>query len=131
MRIKNKYEYMTKTVNTDSLINKIIEGIEEVKGQHITIIDLRKLENAVAKYFIIADGTSNTQVNAIADSVKKTVSKSLQQKPWHIEGEDNSEWILMDYVDVVAHIMQKPIRDYYNIEELWADAKVMQLNNEQ
>ena len=122
---------MTKTVNTDSLINKIIEGIEEVKGQHITIIDLRKLENAVAKYFIIADGTSNTQVNAIADSVKKTVSKSLQQKPWHIEGEDNSEWILMDYVDVVAHIMQKPIRDYYNIEELWADAKVMQLNNEQ
>ena len=131
MRIKNKYEYMTKTVNTDSLINKIIEGIEEVKGQHITIIDLRNLENAVAKYFIIADGTSNTQVNAIADSVKKTVSKSLQQKPWHIEGEDNSEWILMDYVDVVAHIMQKPIRDYYNIEELWADAKVMQLNNEQ
>ena len=109
---------MTKTVNTDSLINKIIEGIEEVKGQHITIIDLRQLENAVAKYFIIADGTSNTQVNAIADSVKKTVSKSLQQKPWHIEGEDNSEWILMDYVDVVAHIMQKPIRDYYNIEEL-------------
>jgi len=131
LRIKNKYEYMTKTVNTDSLINKIIEGIEEVKGQHITIIDLRNLENAVAKYFIIADGTSNTQVNAIADSVKKTVSKSLQQKPWHIEGEDNSEWILMDYVDVVAHIMQKPIRDYYNIEELWADAKVMQLNNEQ
>jgi len=122
---------MTKTVNTDSLINKIIEGIEEVKGQHITIIDLRDLENAVAKYFIIADGTSNTQVNAIADSVKKTVSKSLQQKPWHIEGEDNSEWILMDYVDVVTHIMQKPIRDYYNIEELWADAKVMQLNNEQ
>ena len=122
---------MTKTVNTDSLINKIIEGIEEVKGQHITIIDLRNLENAVAKYFIIADGTSNTQVNAIADSVKKTVSKSLQQKPWHIEGEDNSEWILMDYVDVVVHIMQKPIRDYYNIEELWADAKVMQLNNEQ
>jgi ribosome-associated protein len=122
---------MTKTVNTDSLINKIIEGIEEVKGQHITIIDLRQLENAVAKYFIIADGTSNTQVNAIADSVKKTVSKSLQQKPWHIEGEDNSEWIFMDYVDVVAHIMQKPIRDYYNIEELWADAKVMQLNNEQ
>jgi len=122
---------MTKTVSTDSLINKIIEGIEEVKGQHITIIDLRDLENAVAKYFIIADGTSNTQVNAIADSVKKTVSKSLQQKPWHIEGEDNSEWILMDYVDVVTHIMQKPIRDYYNIEELWADAKVMQLNNEQ
>ncbi len=122
---------MTKTVNTDVLINKIIEGIEEVKGQHTTIIDMRGIENAVAKYFIIADGTSNTQVNAIADSIKKTVSKTLHQKPWHVEGEDNSEWILMDYVDVVAHIMQKPVREYYNLEELWGDAKIMQLKNEQ
>ena len=121
---------MTKTPNTDTLINKIIEGIEEVKGQHTTLIDLRDIENAVAKYFIIADGTSNTQVNAIAESIKKTVSKSLHQKPWHIEGEDNSEWILMDYVDVVAHIMQRPIREYYNLEGLWADAKVMALKTD-
>ena len=121
---------MTKTVTTDTLIDKIIEGIEEVKGQNTTIIDLRNIDNAVAKYFIIADGTSNTQVNAIADSIKKTVSKSLQQKPWHVEGEDNSEWILMDYIDVVAHIMQKPVREYYNLEELWGDAKVISLKNE-
>ncbi len=121
---------MTKTVKTDTLIDKIIEGIEEVKGQNTTIIDLRNIDNAVAKYFIIADGTSNTQVNAIADSIKKTVSKSLQQKPWHVEGEENSEWILMDYIDVVAHIMQKPVREYYNLEELWGDAKVMSLKNE-
>ena len=121
---------MIKTVKADTLINKIIEGIEEVKGQNTTIIDLRNIENAVAKYFIIADGTSNTQVNAIADSIKKTVSKSLHQKPWHVEGEDNSEWILIDYVDVVAHIMQKPVREYYNLEELWGDAKVMVLKNE-
>lgn len=126
----NKHEYMTKTVKTDTLIDKIIEGIEEVKGQNTTIIDLRNIDNAVAKYFIIADGTSNTQVNAIADSIKKTVSKSLQQKPWHVEGEENSEWILMDYIDVVAHIMQKPVREYYNLEELWGDAKVMSLKNE-
>ena len=121
---------MTKTPNTDTLIHKIIEGIEEVKGQNTTIIDLRDIENAVAQYFIIADGTSNTQVNAIADSIKKTVSKSLRQNPWHIEGEDNSEWILMDYVDVVAHIMQKPVREFYNLEELWGDAKIMQLKTE-
>ena len=121
---------MTKTVKTDTLIDKIIEGIEEVKGHNTTIIDLRNIDNAVAKYFIIADGTSNTQVNAIADSIKKTVSKSLQQKPWHVEGEENSEWILMDYIDVVAHIMQKPVREYYNLEELWGDAKVMSLKNE-
>jgi len=122
---------MTKTPNTDTLIHKIIEGIEEVKGQNTTIIDLRNIDNAVAKYFIIADGTSNTQVNAIADSIRKTVSKSLKQNPWHIEGEDNSEWILMDYIDVVAHIMQKPVREYYNLEELWGDAKIMQLKTEQ
>jgi len=122
---------MTKTTNSDTLINKIIEGIEEVKGQNTTIIDLRDIDNAVAKYFIIADGTSNTQVSAIAESIKKIVSKELQQKPWHIEGEDNSEWILMDYVDVVAHIMQKPVREYYNLEELWGDAKIMQLKTDQ
>jgi len=124
---KNKFEYMTKTTNPDTLILKIIEGIEEVKGQNTTIIDLRDIENAVAKYFVIADGNSNTQVNAIAESVKKTVSKDFHQKPWHIEGEENSEWILMDYVDVVVHIMQKPIREYYNLEELWGDAQIMQL----
>jgi len=122
---------MTKSPNTDTLIHKIIEGIEEVKGQNTTIIDLRDIDNAVAQYFIIADGTSNTQVNAIADSIRKTVSKSLKQNPWHIEGEDNSEWILMDYVDVVAHIMQKPVREFYNLEELWGDAKIMQLKTEQ
>ncbi len=121
---------MTKTPKVDSLIDKIIEGIEEVKGQNTTIIDLREIDNAVAKYFIIADGTSNTQVNAIADSIRKTVSKSLHEKPWHVEGEENSEWILIDYIDVVAHVMQKPVREYYNLEELWGDAKIMSLKKE-
>ncbi len=118
---------MTKTINTDTLINKIIEGIEEVKGKNITLLDLRNIDNAVTQYFIIAEGTSNTQVQAISDSIKKVVSKNLQQKPWHIEGEDKAEWILMDYVDIVVHVMQKSTREYYNLEELWGDAKVMQL----
>ena len=121
---------MTNTTKTDSLISKIIEGIEEVKGQNITLMDLRDIDNAVTKYFIISEGTSNTQVNAIADSVKKTVSKDLHQKPWHTEGEDKAEWILMDFVDVVVHLMQKSVREYYNLEELWGDAKIMQFNNQ-
>ncbi len=119
---------MTKTSNADTLISKIIEGIEEVKGQNTTIIDLRLIENAVAQYFIIADGTSNTQVSAISDSIKKFVGKQLRQKPWHVEGEDNSEWILLDYVDVVVHVMQKPVREHYDIEGLWGDAKIIQMN---
>ncbi len=121
---------MTKTFDTDTLISRVIEGVEEVKGQNISIIDLRDIDNAVTSYFVITEGTSNTQVNAIADSIKKTVSKSIHQKPWHVEGEDKAEWILMDYVDVVVHVMQKPIREYYKLEELWGDAKIMNLNNE-
>ena len=110
--------------NADQLITEIIKGIEGVKGQKISILDLRKIENTVCEYFIVCEGTSNTQVNAISGSVQKTVSKAIQDKPWHIEGEANAEWILLDYVNVVVHIFQKHIREYYDIESLWGDAKI-------
>lgn len=116
-----------KEKNTDLLITNIIRGIEEVKGQDIEILDLRELENTVTDYFIICNGTSNTQVNAIVNSVQKTVSKALQEKAWHIEGSDNSEWILMDYVHVVVHVFQKHIREFYDIEGLWGDAKSVKI----
>ncbi|WP_010180171.1 ribosome silencing factor [Aquimarina agarilytica] len=109
--------------NNDLLIAQVIKGIEEVKGQDITILDLREIENTVCDYFIICNGTSNTQVNAIVGSVQKTVSKALKDKPWNIEGTDNAEWVLMDYINVVVHVFQKHIRETYNIEELWGDAK--------
>ena len=111
-------------IGTDQLVTKIIAGIEEVKGQNIEILDLRAIENTVCDYFIICDGTSNTQVNAIVNSVQKVVSKSLKEKPWHVEGSDNAEWILIDYVSVVVHVFQKHIREFYDIEGLWGDAKV-------
>ncbi len=109
--------------NNDLLIAQVIKGIEEVKGQDITILDLREIENTVCDYFIICNGTSNTQVNAIVGSVQKIVSKALKDKPWNIEGTDNAEWVLMDYINVVVHVFQKHIREIYNIEELWGDAK--------
>jgi len=112
-----------KETNNDQLIAQIIKGIEEVKGNNIDILDLREIENTVCDYFIICNGTSNTQVNAIVNSVQKTVSKALQDKPWHIEGSENAEWVLMDYVSVVVHVFQKHIREYYDIESLWGDAK--------
>lgn len=114
---------MKKDKGTDQLITQIILGIEEVKGQDIEILDLRDLENTVCDYFIICNGTSNTQVNAIVNSIQKTVSKALQEKPWHVEGSNNAEWILLDYVHVVVHVFQKHIREFYNIEGLWGDAK--------
>jgi len=116
-----------KEKDTDQLITNIIRGIEEVKGQDIEILDLREIENTVTDYFIICNGTSNTQVNAIVNSVHKTVSKAIQEKPWHTEGSDNSEWVLMDYVHVVVHVFQKHIREYYDIEGLWGDAKTVKI----
>ena len=109
--------------NADLLITTIIAGIEEVKGKEIVILDLRDIENTVCDYFIICEGTSNTQVNAVVNSIQKHVSKTIKDKPWHVEGTDNAEWVLMDYVNVVVHVFQKHIRDYYDIESLWGDAK--------
>ncbi|MEP2239589.1 ribosome silencing factor [Maribacter sp.] len=107
----------------DELIALIIQGIDEVKGHNINLLDLREIENTVCDYFIVCNGTSNTHVNAIVGSIQKTVSKAIQDKPWHVEGEDNAEWVLMDYVNVVVHVFQKQVRDFYDIEGLWGDAK--------
>ena len=119
---------MTKeNTSADQLITTILEGIEDVKGQHINILDLRDIENTVCDYFIICEGTSNTHVNAIVNSIQKKVSKALKDNPWHIEGSDNAEWVLMDYVNVVVHVFQKHIREYYDIESLWGDAKMTEI----
>jgi ribosome-associated protein len=116
-----------KKSNADELISKIISGVEDVKGIDISLLDLRDIENTVCSYFIVCSGSSNTHVNAIVSSVQKTVSKELKEKPFHTEGLKNSEWVLIDYVNIVVHVFQKPIREYYNIEELWGDAKTTQI----
>jgi ribosome-associated protein len=118
-----------KTVNNDDLLTNIIKGIEEVKGNDIDILDLREIDNSACDYFIICNGNSNTQVSAIVNSVQKTVSKELKDKPWHIEGMENAEWVLMDYVNIVVHVFQKQIREYYNIESLWGDARITTIQN--
>ncbi|CAI8442973.1 MAG: Ribosomal silencing factor RsfS [Polaribacter sejongensis] len=113
-----------KQVSTDDLIALIIKGIDDVKGENIQLLDLRDIENTVCDYFIICSGNSNTQVNAISGSIQKIVSKELKDKPWHVEGQTNSEWILMDYVNVAVHVFQKHIREFYDLESLWGDAKI-------
>ena len=107
----------------DSLISNIVYGIENVKGLDVSILDLRDIENTVCRYFVVCTGSSNTHVNAIVSAIKKTVSKELKEKPFHTEGNENAEWVLIDYINVVVHVFQKQIREYYNIEELWGDAK--------
>jgi len=110
--------------SADELIALILSGIEEVKGHDINLLDLRDIENTVCDYFIICNGTSNKHVNAIVGTSQKTVSKAIQDKPWHGEGSDNDEWVLIDYVNVVVNGFQKQVREYYDIEGLWGDAKV-------
>lgn len=115
--------------SADELISLLLQGIEDVKGQDILLLDLRDIENTVCDYFIICSGTSNTHVNAIVGSVQKTVSRASKDKPWHVEGQENAEWVLMDYVNVVVHIFQKHIREYYDIEGLWGDAKFTEIES--
>lgn len=117
-----------KQVSADDLISVIIKGIDDVKGEDIQLLDLREIENTVCDYFVICSGNSNTQVNAISGSVQKAVSKELKDKPWHVEGQNNSEWVLMDYVNVVVHVFQKHVREFYDIESLWGDAKITEIN---
>jgi ribosome-associated protein len=111
----------------DALILNIIKGVENVKGLEISLLDLREIENTVCSYFVVCSGNSNTHVNAIVSAIQKTVSKKLKEKPFHTEGSDNAEWVLIDYVNIVVHVFQKHIREYYNIEELWGDAKTTEI----
>ncbi len=116
-------------VNVKELIDSIVEGIQEVKGKDISILDLSSIENAVCSHFIICTGDSSTQVKSIANVVEKMTRKKLKEKPWHNEGSTNSEWILLDYVNVVVHIFYRETREFYNIEGLWADAERTNLPN--
>ena len=113
--------------SSNNLISTIVDGIEEVKGEEINILDLRKIEARVCDYFVICEGTSNTQVSAIVNSISKRVSKSLKDKAWGIEGMESAEWVLMDYINVVVHVFQKHKREHYDIEGLWGDAKTLEL----
>ncbi|MCD4833576.1 MAG: ribosome silencing factor [Bacteroidales bacterium] len=111
-------------LNTQEIVSAAIEGILKKKGKATVSLDLTKIENSVCKYFIICHGDSNTQVDAIADSVIETVREETGEKVWHKEGLNNATWVLLDYSDVVVHIFQKEYRDLYKLEELWADAKL-------
>ena len=119
---------MVKTKLTQTkLVEKIVNSIDEVKGVDINLLDLSKINNSVCGFFVICTGTSNIHVSAITNSIKKNVSKALKEKPYSMEGLENQEWVLMDYVDVVVHIFQKNVREFYDIENLWGDAKTSKI----
>jgi len=131
-KFKGKLMARTKSKKdtSEELSNLIVEGIQQRKGKNIVRLDFAGLHNAFCRFFIICQGNSRTQVEAIADSVDEIVKKTLGQDPWHSEGYENAEWILLDYVDVVVHVFQDKTRKFYRLEELWADAQVKQFDSE-
>ena len=110
-----------------SLVDVIVKGMQEKKAENVTVVDLRNIDNAVCDFFVISNANSNTQVNAIADSVQKETLEILGDKAWQKEGTETAEWILIDYVNVVAHIFQTPTREFYALEELWGDAEITKI----
>lgn len=118
-----------KDVNSQVLCDAIVEGMQENKAKDIVVLDLREISNSVCDFFVICSGESSTQVDGISNSVTRFTRKELQEKPWHIEGKTNSEWVLLDYINVVAHIFYKDARPFYDLEDLWADAKRTDIPN--
>ena len=115
-------------ITTDALLSNIIEGIRKVKGKEIVNIDLENLENRICRYFVICHGDSNTHVNAIADSVDREMKEKTGWSSLHKEGHENAQWVLMDYGSVVVHVFQKAFRDFYRLEDLWADGNMVRMD---
>lgn len=113
----------------DKLVDAIVKGIQEKKGQNITIADLRGLDGSIANYFVICQGNSPSQVEAIADSVSETARIEVGEKPVHVQGLPQAYWVAMDYVDVLVHVFIPEARDFYNLENLWQDAVITEIPN--
>jgi len=119
-----------KETENEHLIDAIVEGIQRKKGIDIVKIDLTKINHSECKYFIICHGNSSTQVDSIAHSVEETVIELQNEKAWHIDGYRNSIWILLDYADIMVHVFQKEARQFYDLENLWADASIELIKEE-
>ena len=109
---------------TEILLSSIIEGIHEKKGRNVLKIDLRKLDSRIADFFVVCHASSSSQVSAICDSVEEMARKEAGEKPLRIEGLENCFWVLIDYGNIVVHIFIEEYRNFYNLESLWADAKI-------
>lgn len=120
-------QQVRKEVSSDILSEWVVEGMLEKKAMDVVVMDLRSVKHAIADYFVVCSGNSDTQIDAISDSIEEQIHKHSKQNPWKREGKANKEWILLDYVDVVAHVFNKEKRTFYGLEELWGDAKITRI----
>lgn len=122
---KKTQEPRKKKQDSEKLADLVVKGMQEKKASDIVVMDLREVKNAVADFFVLCSGNSDKQLSAISDSVDEFVYKDLKENPWHTEGKNNKEWMLLDYISVVAHIFKRDRREFYALEKLWGDAKTM------
>lgn len=113
-----------KGADAEKLSDAIVKGMQEKKASDIVVMDLRQVKNAVADFFVICSGSSDKQLEAISESVDEQVFKIVKEKPWHMEGKNNKEWMILDYISVVSHIFRKDRRQFYALEKLWGDAEI-------
>ncbi|RPD48171.1 MULTISPECIES: ribosome silencing factor [Chitinophagaceae] len=125
-----KRSTVTRLTRNSKILKTILKAISDKKGEHVVSLDLRKINEAVADFFIICEATSAPQVRAIADHVEEEVKAKCGDSPYHQEGRQNMQWVLLDYVDVVVHIMLPETRKFYKLEEMWSDAAAQEHNQE-
>lgn len=118
---------MNKNAEDKQIIDKIVEGIQDVKGKKTVVVDMTALENYTCAYFVICEGESNTQVNSIAENIKDHVREELHVKPFAVDGMMNAEWVAMDYGNIIVHVFQPEARAFYQLETLWEDATINEI----
>jgi ribosome-associated protein len=116
-----------KQTDGEILVTAIVDAMLDKKAKDPVILDLKNMNSSVCDAFVICHGSSRTQVEAIADEVIGSIKKKTGMNPWHKEGFENAEWILIDYFDVIVHIFQDSKRSFYNLEQLWADAEITRI----
>lgn len=117
---------MKENIDEKVLIEVIAAAIQDKKGKGVVSLDLSGMDGAICSHFVVCNADSTTQVSAIADAVEEAVYLKLGENPWRVEGKQTGLWVAMDYIDVVVHIFQTELRDYYRLEDLWADAPMVE-----
>jgi ribosome-associated protein len=121
-----KKSTVNKLTRNSKLFKAVIHAIHEKKGEHIVSLDLRKIPEAVADFFVICEVDNHTQLKAIADEIAYHVKTTCDEMPFHEEGRSGLQWVLIDYVNIVVHVMLGETRKFYRLEEMWSDANVME-----
>lgn len=121
---------ISRLTKSSKILKTIIKAIQDKKGERLVLLDLRKIPEAVADFFLVCEATTNVQVRAIAHNVEDEVKKEIGEIPFHHEGHQNMQWVLIDYVNIVVHVFQPEQRKFYRLEEMWSDAEATEYADE-